>query len=197
MKSRQELEKIAEGILENLERCYNERDRCKCIDELVSALARVQDEALNARLPSDEECAKKALEICLNEPERVTQRFACENVTRAFYDWLRANLDPAPKKDPIAKHIQEILEKSNEIKDQFIKTWVATKVEPGMRDEHIKAILNTMAVYEQRDGLSTKWFLGPRPELKEPAPAMPSEATFRKWCEDYVKANFRTTQEGE
>jgi hypothetical protein len=42
--------------------------------------------------PSEEEVAKKALEICFNEPERVTQQKTKEEVTRKFYDWLKERM---------------------------------------------------------------------------------------------------------
>jgi len=75
-------------------------EEVKCIGAPVSVhrlfdaiVAAIRDaRSIEALLPSEEQCAQKAVEICNAEPERVTQVTACQYATRKFYEWLRTEL---------------------------------------------------------------------------------------------------------
>lgn len=86
---------------------------------------------------------------------------------KAIYAWFSARMKPVtPGSKVLEESLSEVIQKSSEIKEQFLKTFLACHVDASTTVETLKAIFDNWALAEQRDGTVIKWFMVPKPEMK-------------------------------
>lgn len=100
---------------------------------------------------------------------------------KAIYAWFSARMKPVtPSSKVLEESLSEVIQKSSEIKEQFLKTFLACHVDASTTVETLKAIFDNWALAEQRDGTVIKWFMVPRSEMKPVTIAPLDEEELKK-----------------